>query len=192
MTRASLCIVLALVVLTAAPGAARKRFAASVGKIDVVCANDPPCEAAFDGSPITPNHATFVPVGAHRVTIARSGTRESHAVTIEAGKTVQLIATVAPPSASSSTPRATHPEDVDARGIRPVWFWVATGVTVAASAVTLLSALDTASTYDRFSADRSDVDLANAGRSAERRTVALGITSGALAIGTAVLGVFFV
>jgi hypothetical protein len=173
--------------LLAATDAARKRFAAMVGKIDVVCAVDPPCEAAFDGTPIAPNRATIVVVGPHRVTIARSGTRETHDVTIEAGKTVELIATVAPPPAPTPT-LTVEPS----RGVRPVWFWVATGVTVAVAAATALSALDTASTYDEFSSDRSNVDLANAGRSAERRTVALGVTSGVLAVGTVVLGVFLI
>jgi len=178
--------------LTTATDTARTRFAGSVGKVDVVCAAAPPCEAAIDGVPLVPNRAALVAVGKHRVSIARSGTREEHDVTVDPGKTVELIETAAPPPVTPPPVATVAPTSSESSGVRPVWFWAATGLTVAVGAATALSALDTASTYDQFASDRSNVDLSNSGRSAERRTIALGVVSGVLAAGTIVLGAFFV
>ena len=176
--------------LMSAADVVRKRFASSVGRINVACTGEPACEAAFDDAPLEVNRATLVAAGKHRVTITRAGSRETHDVVIDGGKTVELLATVsaASPARSPTAPGDARRDDAP-RGISPVWFWVGAGVTVAVGGATVLSALDTASTHDDFAADRSNVDLSNEGQSAERRTIILGAVTGVLAVATAIVGV---
>lgn len=177
--------------LTSAADVVRKRFASSVGRINITCSGEPACEAAVDDHPIEVNRATVVVAGKHRVTITRAGSHETHDVVIDGGKTVELLATVssAPSQPSGDSRRDEAPST---RGVSPVWFWVGAGATVAIGGATALSALDTASTHDDFGADRSNVDLSNEGKSAERRTVVLGAVTGVVAVSTAVLGLLLV
>jgi hypothetical protein len=170
----------------------RKKFGGSVGRINIACSGEPACEAAFDDRPIDVNRPTLVAAGKHRVTITRADSRETHDVVIDGGKTVELLATV---SSAPSSPRPAIAPTASAepqRGFSPVWFWVGAGVTVAVGGATVFSALDTASTHDEFAADRSNVDLANEGQSAERRTIILGAVTGVLAVTTAVVGLALV
>lgn len=179
--------------LTTVADAVRKRFASSVGRLNISCSGGPACEAAVDDQPIEVNRATLVAAGKHRVTITRAGSRETHDVAIDGGKTVELLATVsAAPAQPSSPSDARGIDPPPARGISPVWFWLGAGVTIAVGGATALSALDTASTHDDFAADRSNVDLANEGKSGERRTVVLGAVTGVLAVSTAVIGLVLV
>lgn len=180
--------------LTSVTDVVRKRFAASVGRINIACSGEPACAAAVDDTPIEVNHATLVAAGKHRVTITRAGSRETHDVVIDGGKTVELLATVsaAPPTQGAGGSGGDSIREEPPRGISPVWFWVGAGVTVAVGGATAFSALDTASTHDAFAADRSNADLSNDGKSAERRTVVLGAVAGVLAITTVVLGTVLV
>lgn len=177
--------------LKTAIDAVKKRFASSVGTITVVCSGEPPCDAVIDEKNVPPNASVLVTAGKHRVEIARGNRREQiREVNVGGGKSIELIAAgYTPENVRMDAPLF---EREPARGISPVWFWVGAGVTVAVGGATVLSAFDTASTHDDFEADRSNADLANEGRSAERRTAVFGVVTGVLALSTAVLGIAFV
>ena len=177
---------------------ARKKLAPKVGRIDVTCP-DRGCEVALDGGRIEPGVPRLVLVGAHRVVITRGRAPERFDVTIEAGKTVQLVPgarvePAAPPAVAApvaDTPRPTLPPR-PVEGPSPAWFWGGVGVTAVVGGATTISALDTASKHDGFLRDRSDVAAASAGQDAEQRTVVLLVGTGVVAVVTATLGLFFV
>jgi hypothetical protein len=175
--------------LVTATEAVRKRFASSVGTITVVCSGEPACVATIDEKAVPSNVAIAVAAGKHRVEIARGDAREKpREVVVGGAKSVELLA-----DTPESVRMDAHLFDREpSRGIAPVWFWVGSGVTVALGGATVLSAIDTASTHDDFASDRSNVDLSNDGKSAERRTFVLGAVTGVLAIATAVVGVALV
>jgi hypothetical protein len=175
--------------LVAAADAVKKRFASSVGSINVVCTGD--CSARIDDQPAPVNSAVVVAAGKHRVDIARGDVRQPpREIVVDGGKSVELIAAGdGPPSARVEIPSATSEPS---RGLAPTWFWVGVGVTAALGGATAFSALDTAATHDEFAADRSNGDLSNEGKSGERRTIVLGIATGVLAVTTVVLGTLFV
>lgn len=83
------------------------------------------------------------------------------------------------------------------RGVDPLWFWAAAGVTGIAGVVTLWSGLDTLRAHRAYESDFPRLDQAEvnarvaAGHDLERRTNILLGTTGVLAAGTAALGIFY-
>ena len=191
---------------------ARARFGKRVGRIRVACA-PAPCVAKIDGAQIEIDADQFVTVGRHVVTTDR---REGERVVDVAAESRTDIVVdggnanaTSPPNATSnatSTPNATAtatpnatPNATDSSGISPVWFFTAAGITAALGTVTVLSAIDTQNKHSDYFNQRCDrfgstscATMQNDGVSAQHRTnILLGVASAA-AVGTAVLGIFFV
>lgn len=184
---------------------ARKKLGTKVGRLSVVCASpgasasgSSRCTAALDGASFDTGSARYVTVGKHRLSVTRpsSAKPELFDVTIEPGKTVELIPASAPidanPKGAASAPAAPVPPRDERRGLSPVWFWVAAGVTAASAGVSVVSGLDTKSKHDAFVADRSNTQASNDGKASEQRTILLLAGTGVLAVATAALGLFAV
>lgn len=199
--------------------AAKKRFGGRTGKIVVHCAGAARCLFSVDGvgieRDVRPGHApvdadsphVIVKPGAHAVRVVRGEeSREERfeklvEVAPDVTVTVEGPDVAGPGKKVAPEPRrgVTKP----AAGISPVWFFVAGGLTLVAGGVTTWSALDVANKNDTFAADGcgpsgtgplpSDCPgRADDGRSAQVRTnILLGVTA-ALAVTTAVTGIFFV
>jgi len=186
---------------------AKKKLGAKVGKLNVVCPSSASrCVVAVDGTHFEPGAPRWIAVGAHKVSVTRSSTTpEIFDVTIEAGKTVELVPSSSPPAgavpstpstASQPTPPPPPPPVVEKptkeAGPSPTWFWVSLGLTGIAGAATVISGLDTMSKRDAFLADRSNQAAADAGQAADTRTVILIAATGVLAAVTTIVGVFVV
>jgi hypothetical protein len=188
--------------LDSASHAARRRFGTRVGRLNVVCPPPAACTALVDATPFVTGTTSFVLVGPHRVVIVRESSTEEHPVVIEAGKTVQLVATVAqpqaapvaplPPPGSASPARQVERPLASSGGIAPGWFWFGAAVTAALGGASVLSGLDTVKKHDAFVADRSNAASADAGRASDRRTTVLLLATGGAAVTTTALGIFFV
>ncbi len=182
---------------------ARKKLGAKVGRLSVVCpssgapaSGSSRCTAALDGASFEIGSARYVTVGKHRLSVTRasSAAPELFDVTIEPGKTVELIPAASPPIDANSKGAASAPVAPrdERRGLSPVWFWVAAGVTAAGAGVSVVSGLDTKSKHDAFVADRSSTQASNDGKASEQRTILLLAGTGVLAVATAALGLFAV
>lgn len=186
---------------------ARKKLGAKVGRLSVVCASSGAsgassrCTAALDGASFETGSARYVAVGKHRLSVTRasSATPELFDVTIEPGKTVELIPAASAPidanaagGAAVSAPVAPVAARDERRGLSPVWFWVAAGATAIGAGVSVVSGLDTKSKHDAFVADRSSTQASNDGKASEQRTILLLAGTGVLAVATAALGLFAV
>jgi hypothetical protein len=181
--------------LDAMTDAARRKVAGSVGKLRILCPKAP-CEATLDGAAFEAgkNRGRFVRVGPHHVAVtplspdgsAGATEPETFDVSIEGGKTVELIAT----ARFDKTPApAAAPAD---RRLSPTWFWLGAGATAVLGAASVVSGVDTASKHDAFARDRSNADAADAGRSADHRTTGLVIGTAALAVITGAVGLWLV
>lgn len=188
--------------LDAAAANAKKKLGAKVGKLNVVCPSSGRCVVTVDGTHFETGAPRWIAVGGHQVVIARSGAPERFDVMIEAGKTVELLASSspspppppppAPPSAFTTETPAPPSNGEKSRGVSPAWFWVSLGVTAAVGGAALVSGLDTMSKHDAFVRDKSNSAAADAGRAADTRTVVLLASAGVLAAVTVTLGAFFV
>jgi hypothetical protein len=191
--------------------AARRKFGARAGKLNVACRVESPvgdrqgqCEVKVDGKRFERGGARWVSVGVHDVVIDIGGALQKSEVTIEGGKTVELVPTAPvssgepkpppqetkPPETKPEPPKPKPPAESD--GISPTWFWVGLGATAVVGGVGLVSGLDTASKYDEFAKDRSNEEASSAGQSAQTRTIVLLAGTGVLAVATAAIGLFFV
>ncbi|HVM68469.1 MAG TPA: hypothetical protein VM204_01365 [Gaiellaceae bacterium] len=162
--------------------AARRRLASRVGKLGVTCPRAPRCDVTLDGERFEPGAPRYVAVGAREVSVALGAAPQRFDVTIEPGKTVELVPTApavaasspaAPAAGGAETPPRGPDEAADVRvtsGLSPTWFWLGVGLTAVAGGAA----------------------AADAGRSAEQRTVVLLAGAGALALATGALGLFFV
>lgn len=187
-------------VLDKAADTARRKLVARVGKLNVACPSD--CEVKVDGKRFDRAGAggTWLTVGTHDVAVDLGGSVQRSSVTIEAGKTVELLPTApslaressAGAERGSAEPRSGKPETEPAGGPSPTWFWVALGVTAVVGGASVVSGLDTASKHDEFVKDRSNVEAASAGRAADERTTILVGATGVFAVATAAIGLFVV
>jgi hypothetical protein len=192
---------------------ARARFAHRTGKVVVTC--PPGCLATLDGAPLDPAKPRVVAVGVHTLTIQTDGPAEQRIVQVAADQTFELSpsAPSSSPSASSpspsppSSPSPSNPEPEPTSepegGVSPAWFLAAAGATAIVGGLTIWSALDTRNRHSTFENECGPApsapaspgtcsDLQGNGLSAEHRTNALLVATGALALGTAALGLFFV
>ncbi len=176
--------------LAHAAAVAAERFAHRTGTIVVRCDD---CLALIDGAPARVAEPNVVLPGVHTVTVQRRRSPESRLVSVAADETREVLVHNREPMADHSAP-APAPE---ATGLSPVWFVAAVGATLALGAVTVWSAVDTASDHSSFESARCPqvgtvrcASLASSGEAAQTRTGWLTVGSAAAALGTAALGGF--
>ncbi len=174
-------------------GQARAKFARRVGRVALVCGDDP-CRARIDGEPAKP--VTWVTPGPHALEWEPSG---RVTVTIDAGQSVDVSPPPRPApkvagtrSANADpTSSATVEPSSDGGGISPTWLWVGIGVTTIAVGATVASGVDTLHQHANFRSHPTPAAQQD-GQSAQTRTnVLLGVSAG-LAVATAAVGLFAV
>lgn len=179
----------------------RSIFGEKIGKVDIACPGSKQCVATVDGEPFTVGAPTWLRAGDHTVVLDADGNVEEIPIRTTASETtmvrptrvlrVPVVTTAA--NVIETTPPPPAPESTaSSNKLAPAWFFVAVGATAIAGGATVLSGVDAEHTHDAFQRDRSNQDLANAGQSAQARTNALLVTTGILAVGTTVMGLFFV
>lgn len=178
--------------LAHAAAVAHARFAHRTGRLVVRCER---CLAMVDGAPVEPDAVRVVLPGVHTVTVQRSGAPEPRLVTVAVDETREVVAG-APSVATVPDPRPeVAARAADEHGVSPAWFVAAASASVALGAVTIWSALDTASDHTGFvsagcevSAAPSCGSLARTGQGAQTRTAWLGAGTGVAVAGTVALG----
>ena len=178
--------------LDALAHAARRRFAARVGKLSVACPPQTACTATVDEQPFETGRVVFFPTGAHAVVVRRGDARERFDVALEPGKTVQLVATLggsAPPR-PARTAEPGSPSPAASQGVSPTWFWLGVGVTAALGVASGISFADVLDKHQTFAADRSSTDVSSRGKDAQLRTNVLLAATGAAALVTGAVGLF--
>jgi hypothetical protein len=176
---------------------ARERFAASAGKLAIRCRPDEPtCRARLDGEAVPVGAARWVRAGVHSVDIEVAGGRETFTVQVDGGAalTWEPPPPPEPPPGGAPSRRAPiqlpPPPAADRAGISPAFFWIGVGATAIGAGLTAWSGADTLSQYQAF--QDGDDSAEASGRAAQLRTnVLLGVT-GAVALGTAALGIWAV
>lgn len=179
--------------LVAVAKAGRDRFAAYVGKIVVVCPDFSMCKASLDDRPLSTAKPNWATLGKHTATLTvDDDAAEISTVVVTATEIVAIkrsVRDVAPSVVQVFDPLPAAPaREPRARPSR-AWFWGGVGTTALLGAGTLVSALDVRSIHDDFASNRSD-ELAAAGKAAETRTNVLLISTGIVAVATAVVGYF--
>jgi hypothetical protein len=194
--------------------AARKRFAGRTGKVRIECKGEARCLAAVDGIAADARKPIYVAAGPHAVVLQWGEQRIDRLVDVRPDATV----TVSPldptqvrsgqnePGAGGGPKEPGSgggPKEPGSGGISPIWFYVGIGATAVVGGITVVSGLDAVSLHDRFEAvgcgsggaGRPASDCGERGREGEsaqlRTNVLLGATA-ALAVTTAVLGIFAV
>ncbi len=181
--------------LVAAGTSARARFEAAVGQVVVRCPADVECSATLDELKLATGASTFVLVGRHKLAIRTAARTEQLEIAIEPRKTVEIVAarpadpTPPPPPAPSRTPEARPAQPFK---VAPAWFFAGLGLTALTGAATVASGVDTMNKHNAFAADRSNAELAEDGRAADRRTTVLLIVTSSAAVVTGVVGLFLV
>lgn len=186
----------------------RERATAELASIEIDAGDGAKPPTRVDGASVDVASAVMVDPGAHHVEIEMAGggvlrrdvtlaPREHLRLSIDRTREIVVVPNQAQegqkPVVSPSPAPALHRS-----GVSPVWFFVGAGVTVAVGAVATWSALDTKSAFDSYQRDLPALDQAAAdrrvddGHALETRTNVLWAVTGALAIGTAALGVFVV
>lgn len=176
--------------LAAAAEAARVKLGAHVGRLTASCSAGTSCTATMDERvPLLVGKPTWTPIGEHRVVFDTAGQRQVFTVRVEPRASVAVTARPSPTLGSPAEPTGvTTPA---ARGASPVWFWVGVSVTALVGTGAVLSALDTQHKYETFTGSPS-AEGARDGSSAQLRTNMLFVGTGASAVLTTVLGLFFV
>jgi hypothetical protein len=184
---------------------AQARFAHRTAALTVRCDG---CLALVDGNPARAGVRQIVLPGVHQVTVQKRGAAEPRLVTVAADESRDVLVDSpvdAPAAAPADGRAATVPSDPGAGrparassergGVSPVWFVAASVATVALGAVTVWSAVDTASVHSDFQTRGCAVaavagcsELQSSGQSAQSRTTWLAVGTGALATGTTLLG----
>lgn len=155
----------------------------------------------LDGVLITgdPPRATANP-GAHALRVVVPGQAAAdRAISLLAGETLRITLdrTRELVIVTGPQPRPGPPPVPQRKGVDPLWFWAAAGVTGVAGVVTLWSGLDTLRAHREYEEDLPRLDQTavnarvSAGHDLELRTNILLGTTGVLAAGTAALGIFY-
>lgn len=146
---------------------------------------DPPRAAANPGTHALRVVVTGLPATDRSITLIAG---ETLRITLD--RTRELVVVTGPPPAVPATPHR-------GRGVDPLWFWAAAGVTGLAGVTTLWSGLDTIRAHRAYEADLSRLDQAEVnarvaeGHDLELRTNILLSVTGVLAAGTTALGLFY-
>jgi hypothetical protein len=121
--------------------------------------------------------------GYHAVELNVDGTTERKK-TVVAGFAVVEVTQSPPPARPPAAEAAPS-------GVSPGWFWLAGGITVAAGAGTVVSAIDASNKHSAFTANPTPATR-DAGVSSEVRTNVLIVATVAAAAVTATVGIFAV
>ena len=203
---------------TATVSSARARFANRATRITTDCAAATSCILSVDGVAKDPTRVLFVAHGPHTFVLQRDDERFERLVDVRgealafspkpndatsssAAETSPATGTTGPsnPPTPAKDDSKTKPAD---NRLSPIVFYGAAGLTVVAAGLTAASAFDTQSRHDKFhtlgcdsGAGQINVNcgaISSDGKSAELRTnIGLGVT-GALALTSAALAIFFV
>jgi hypothetical protein len=176
--------------LTRTIDAAKKRFAGRTGTIRVDCTE---CLVAVDGRATATS--VFVATGPHTVVVQRGDDRVERLVEVKPGVTARVAG---PPMAHAETPSRT-----EEKGISPIWFFVAAGVTAVAGGVSIWSGIDANHQHDRFVSagcapgatgpkSSTCAGRADDGSGATTRSNVLIASTAVFAVATAALGTFVV
>jgi hypothetical protein len=145
----------------------------------------------IDGTPAVVGEARVVLPGAHTVSVQRHGAPETRLVPVAVDEAREVRVRK---HESIAEPPPTPPER---GGLSPAWLIAGAVGTVALGAVTIGSAVDLANDHASFvssncgSAGSVACDSqASVGRSAQARTLGLGVATAAVGAGTGVLAVF--
>lgn len=182
--------------LEAATKIARDLFAAKVGRVEVQCPSTVKCSATLDGSPLGTSAPEWVRIGEHAIVLESTNNVERFTVQVTPSQTT----TVRPAHVIEvhvDSPQATpNPlmvvEPGTEKPLAPAWFWAGVGITAVAAGATVASGIDTLNARDDFHRDRTDADTSSHGERAQTRTNVLIGTTCALAVGTALVGIFAV
>jgi hypothetical protein len=172
-------------------------FAQDLAQLDVTCAV--PCTITSDGRVVTQSAATshklFLDPGPRELGVG-FGAEGSISRKIDATKGAALALSFAPERRDPEKPSPGQPREVSQKPFGPLVFVVASGVTVALGAATLVSGIDTQNSpgpdavREQCAGQDETCPLFQEGQDKETRTnVLLGATVGA-AVVTAVIGVF--
>jgi hypothetical protein len=182
---------------------AQERFAGRAGKLTVRCRPAETCVLRVDGAAAEAGAPRWRTAGDHAVEVEVAGERERFTVAVAAGANVgweppprpQATPALAATATAPSSPPAPPPQGADvpasaSRGLSPAFFWIGAGATVVLGGVTAWSGVDTLDRHEQW--DEGDDGAKDAGKAAQLRTnVLIGVT-GALALGTAAIGIWAV
>ncbi len=192
--------------------AAKKKFAGRAGRLEVVCPERATCLATLDGSAIKVGAPTWTRSGQHTVVVQLDGVAQTKLVEVGPDEVATVTpapvaASVAPPGpatpGSPSVPPPSFPPLPPASEPEPsspsrTGLWITGGLTVAVGAFAGVFAFRAKTAHDDFvSADCPRVphssceELKVDGEDTQRTAnILFGIT-GALAVGTGVVALFF-
>jgi hypothetical protein len=170
---------------------AEQRFLHRTGTLVVRCED---CIAVIDGTPAVVGEPRVVLPGAHTVSVQRHGAPETRLVPVAVDEAREVRVRK---HESIAEPPPPPPPEPERSGVAPAWFVAAAVGTVALGAVTIGSAVDLANDHASFvsascqTTGTSACDQrASAGRSAQARTLGLGVATGVFAAGTGALAAF--
>ncbi len=177
-------------------------------RVDIVCEN---CKLEIEGERQEFLSVFLEPDKTHTITAVFESGPTSKSVKGAAGEQ-KMVALIAPrpgegdvtvtekepeananekaSEASREDSKTTSAETSGSEGLSPVFFWTGVGLTAVVTGVTIWSGLDTQSAADTYEKNPTQKGLDD-GRSLELRTDILIGVSAALAVGTAVVGIFF-
>lgn len=177
--------------LAKAVHAAQTRFADRVGLLRVECGG---CTLVVDGEAFPEGTERWVSAGEHGISGLDGAFSGERQVTVGGGERVTVTLELPGRARAARAENASLPEKPEAEsasGLSPAWFGVGVGLTVLGAGATLVSGLDTLAIHDDFEAEPTETRAAW-GRSAETRTNVLAGLTGAVAVGTALVGLFAV
>jgi hypothetical protein len=173
--------------LAHAAALAEQRFVHRTGAVIVRCDG---CLAVLDGASAPVGKAIVVLPGVHTVSVQRHAGPETRLVSVGVDETREVLVHALEVPAGTGDAAGPAP-----RGLAPGWFVGAVVVSVALGATTAWSAVDTANRHATFDADgcaalgsAACVALASTGQSDQARTLGLGIATGVVVAGAALLG----
>lgn len=155
-------------------------------------------DVQLDSAP-SEDEVTYVDPGDHVVTGRFGDKTVQRKVSVVAGSSARVV--LEPPKAADSGNEDPEPEPDDgaapvadskkpSKGLSPTLFYVGVGATVVLGGVTVWSGLDTSSARDEYDKNPTQAGL-DEGRSKQSRTNLLLGATGVVALGTAVVGLFF-
>lgn len=167
----------------------KKRFSEAVGSVALVCAEGRPCRADLEGRALAPGLPRHALPGAHAIVITSDdGASATVEVMVARGSTATARAkgvVAAPPSPPSEERPAPPPLRAD-RGLSPVYFGVAAGMTAVAIGTAIGLTVRTGALHEEFRTSPSQAS-ADAGDDAQTAARIVWGASGALAVASAVL-----
>lgn len=156
-------------------------------------------DVQLDGEPAE-DEVTYVDPGDHAVTGRFGDKTVQRKISVVAGSSARVA--LEPPKAAAGADEDPEPDPDDdgatpvadtkpaGKGLSPTLFYVGVGATVVLGGVTIWSGLDTSSARDEYDQNPTQAGL-DEGRSKQSRTNLLLGATAVVAVGTAVVGLFF-